>query len=185
MFYGNKYMSRIGKKPIDIPSGVEVKKEGNTVTVKGPKGTLTRDFLDLVEIEVKDNQIVSKPKTKEPFANALWGTYSSHLNNMVTGVSTGFVKKLFIEGVGYKIAVSGKNVVLDVGFSHEVTIPIPEGVTVEVDKGSFTVSGFDKEKVGELASKIRSTKPTEPYKGKGIRYEGERVLRKQGKKTVA
>ncbi len=178
-------MSRIGKKPIEIPKGVEVKKDGQTISVKGPKGTLSRDFLDLIDIEVTADQIVTKPKDSLPFTNALWGTYASHLSNMIEGVTQGFSKKLLIEGVGYKIAVAGKDVVLDIGFSHDVHIPIPEGVTVVVEKGSFTISGFDKEKVSELSAKIRSKKPTEPYKGKGIRYEGERVHRKQGKKTVS
>lgn len=178
-------MSRLGKKGIDIPSGVEVKVSGTTVAVKGPKGELTRTFRSSVGIEVSDGHITLVPKKKDKQTMSLWGTYTSHVSNMIQGVSEGFEKKLIIEGVGFRAEVSGKDLKLTIGFSHPVSVPIPEGVTVVVEKGDITVSGIDKEAVGQFASDVRSQKKPEPYKGKGIRYVGEVIRRKEGKKAAA
>lgn len=179
-------MSRIGRQIINIPDKVEVSLADGVLTVKGPKGTLTRSFkTDVVEIKIDGGQITFHPAQETIAAHALWGTYASHVKNMVIGVTEGYTKKLIIEGVGFKAALKGQDLELDIGLSHEVQVPIPEGVKVEVEKGSITVSGYDKEQVGEFAARVRAHKRTEPYKGKGIRYEGEHVRRKQGKKTVA
>lgn len=176
-------MSRIGRTIITIPSGVEVTKTGDTLTVKGPNGTLVRDFKSDITITIADGTVAFAP-VRETVANrALWGTYASHVVNMVDGVTKGFERKLLVEGVGYKWSVAGTNVVLDIGFSHTVNVPIPEGVKVVTEKNAMTVSGIDKEKVGQFAAVIRGHKRVEPYKGKGIRYEGEVVRRKQGKKS--
>jgi large subunit ribosomal protein L6 len=178
-------MSRIGRKQVNIPEKVTVAIDGDMVTVKGPLGELTRKIHPLIKVEVVDNNLTTTPLSQSITANTLWGTFSSHLNNMVVGVTKGFEKKLLIEGVGFKWAVNGTNVVLNIGFSHDVTLAIPAGIKVLVEKGSMTISGFNKETVGSFASVIRGYKPVEPYKGKGIRYEGEHVLRKQGKKSSA
>jgi large subunit ribosomal protein L6 len=178
-------MSRIGRKIIVIPEKVSVTVDGSLVTVKGPLGELTREFSPLIEVVVADNQVTLNPKEESIKANTLWGTFGSHLQNMVEGVSKGFEKKMIIEGVGYKWSVNGTNVVLDIGFSHDVNVAIPEGVKVVTEKGNMTVSGPDKEKVGSFAAIIRGYKKVEPYKGKGIRYVGEFVRRKQGKKSTA
>lgn len=178
-------MSRIGRKIINIPTGVDVVLDNSVLTVKGPKGSLTREFKTDITITIADGTISFNP-VKESVANrALWGTYASHVSNMVDGVTTGFQKKLLVEGVGYKWSLSGSNVVLDIGLSHNVNVPIPEGLTVVVEKNAMTVSGIDKEKVGQFSAVIRGYKRVEPYKGKGIRYEGEIVRRKQGKKSTA
>ncbi|OHA80720.1 MAG: 50S ribosomal protein L6 [Candidatus Yonathbacteria bacterium RIFCSPHIGHO2_01_FULL_51_10] len=177
-------MSRIGKQIITVPSKVEVKQEGNTITVKGPLGTLSRVFLPQVVITMEGNTITFAPKGDDKFSRSLWGTYAAHVKNMVEGVEKPFQKKLIVEGVGYKYEVSGKKVVLSVGFSHKVEVPIPEGLTVLVEKNVMTVSGIDKDKVGAFAAEVREWKKPEPYKGKGIRYEGEVVRRKEGKKTA-
>lgn len=151
----------------------------------GPLGTLSKNFRDEVSVKIDSNEITLAPNKETILAKALWGTYASHVKNMVTGVSVGFTKKLIIEGVGYKVALNGEALDLDIGFSHKVSVKIPAGVTVVVEKNLITITGFDKEKVGEFAAKIRSYKKTEPYKGKGIRYDDEVVRRKQGKKTVS
>lgn len=177
-------MSRIGKQPITIPEKTEVTITDGSVSVKGPLGTITRSFRDDVSIETKDNAVVVTPAKKTRLAKALWGTYASHMNNMISGVNTAFEKKLIVEGVGYRSEVQGKNVVLNVGFSHPVSLEIPEGVEVTAEKNLITVKGIDKDVVGEFTAKIRATKKPEPYKGKGIRYEDEIVRRKQGKKAV-
>ncbi len=177
-------MSRIGKQLIEIPSGVSVEQENGKVTVNGPKGTLVRGFLPEVSFEISDNTVTCHPEGDSVKHRSLWGTYASHLKNMVTGVTHGFEKKLIIEGIGFKASLQGSDkLVLDLGFSHSVIVDIPEGLSVTVEKNVVTISGIDKEAVGKLAARIRSFKKTEPYKGKGIRYEGEVVLRKQGKKT--
>lgn len=177
-------MSRLGKTPIAIPSGVTVTKDGQTVTVKGPKGTLTRDFTDMVTIEVTPEGVATAPASEERQAMSLWGTYASHIINMITGVTEGFTKQLELQGVGFRWAVAGNALEMQLGFSHPVKMDIPEGVTVTIEKNIMTISGTDKEVVGAFTANIRAKKKPEPYKGKGIRYVGEEVRRKQGKKSV-
>ena len=167
-----------------IPENTQVTVEGSLVTVKGPLGELSRKFNDVVSIEVKDDQVVVSPKDDSVFAKSMWGTVSSHIQNMLAGVNKAFEKKLIIKGVGYRAAATPKNIKLTVGFSHDVDLEIPEGIKVEAEKESITVSGIDKEKVGSFAAKIRDVKKPEPYKGKGIRYENENIIRKEGKKAV-
>ena len=178
--------SRIGRQIIIIPDKVAVSLNEGTLTVTGPKGTLVRDFkINLVAINISGSEITLTPLVENVFTNSLWGTYASHIKNMVIGVTEGYTKKLIIEGVGFKAALKGDILELDIGFSHLVPVNIPAGVAVVVEKNVITVSGYDKEKVGEFAARVRSHKKTEPYKGKGIRYEDELVKRKQGKKTVS
>lgn len=177
-------MSRLAKKPTPITNGVEVTLAGNTVTVKGPKGTLTRDFdTSLIGIEIANNEITFTKKKDNPFTRALWGTYASHIRNMMEGVTNAFSKKLILEGIGFKCDVKGTNVEMALGFSHPVVVAIPEGLTVTAEKNSLTIVGIDKEKVGAFAADIRSLKKPEPYKGKGFRYDGEVIRRKDGKKS--
>jgi large subunit ribosomal protein L6 len=177
-------MSRLAKQPIAIPAKTEISVSGGTITVKGTKGTLTRPTHKLISVEVgaEGVQVATKANTLE--ARAALGTYASHVRNMITGVNTGFSKKLLIEGVGYKWDVAGKTLNLSLGFSHPVKVAIPEGLTVTVDKGALNIVGFDKELVGQFAANIRALKTPEPYKGKGIRYSDEVVRRKQGKKAA-
>lgn len=177
-------MSRIGKKPVAIPGGVSVAVSGERVTVKGPKGTLERPFRSEISIEVKDKEVLVSPKRRTKLARALWGTYASHIKNMIEGTTQGFIKKLEVQGIGYKAAVQGGDLVLSLGFSHPVSFKAPEGITFGVEKNIITVSGIDKEKVGMAASRVRELKKPEPYKGKGIRYVGEIVRRKAGKKAI-
>lgn len=178
-------MSRVGKQEIHIPAGTEVLVQDNIVTVKGKLGTLTRTLSALVSVQVADGIVRVTPTKETGEALALWGTFASHIKNMVQGVNEKYVKSLVIEGIGYKAAVQGNKVVLSVGLSHQVELPIPEGVTVEVDKSDIKISGIDKEKVGQFTAVIRSTKKPEPYKGKGIRYASEIIRRKQGKRAGA
>jgi large subunit ribosomal protein L6 len=177
-------MSRLAKRPITVPAKTEVTVSGDTLTVKGPKGTLTRPGHRLISIEkgAEGVQVSMKKDTLE--ARALVGSYASHVRNMLEGVTTGFVKKLAIEGVGYKWDVAGKTLNLSLGFSHPVKMSIPEGLTVTVEKTALSIAGFDKELVGQFAANVRALKVPEPYKGKGIRYEGEFIRRKQGKKAA-
>ncbi|NOY35556.1 MAG: 50S ribosomal protein L6 [bacterium] len=177
-------MSRIGKKPISIPNGVEVKMEDGVVIVKGPLGELKRGFKDDIEIKIGESEVVLAPKKETGPMMALWGTYASHIGNMVEGVTKGFEKKLIVDGVGFKVQVEGQNLTLNLGFSHPVKVAIPEGVKVSVEKNIISVSGIDKEAVGGFSAKIRMLKKPEPYKGKGIRYENEVVRRKAGKKAA-
>jgi large subunit ribosomal protein L6 len=177
-------MSRIGKKPVDIPEKTEVTVDGNIVKVKGPNGELQRELNKFVTVEVKENQVIVNPVNDSLDARAFWGTFASHIDNMVKGVNEGYKKELIIEGVGYRAAVQGDKVVLNIGFSHPVELKIPEGVKAEVEKEKISISGIDKEKVGEFAATIRSKKKPEPYKGKGIRYADEVIRRKEGKKAV-
>lgn len=179
------HMSRLGKKNIIIPAGTTVSVSDNTLTVKGKGGELTRVLRPVVSVEVNGSEITVAPKAQTRLALALWGTYSAHLRNMIKGVNEPFVKKLILEGVGYKVAVQGNKVVLNVGFSHPVELIIPEGVTVTVEKNEISISGINKDAVGQFAAEIREVKKPEPYKGKGIRYEKEVVRRKQGKKAAA
>lgn len=178
-------MSRIGKQPIIIPDKVEVKFNAGLLSVKGPLGSLERKFSDRIAIKLGAKEITLEPVHLDIDSRALWGTYGSHIKNMVEGVTKGYTKKLLIEGVGFKYAVVGTQVVLDLGFSHQVKVNIPAGIKVVVEKNAMTITGIDKELVGQFTALIRSYKVTEPYKGKGIRYEGEFILRKQGKKATA
>ncbi|MDD5144951.1 MAG: 50S ribosomal protein L6 [Candidatus Pacebacteria bacterium] len=177
-------MSRVGKKPIQIPQGVEVRVERQKTFVKGPKGELSREFRPEVKIETKENEIVFSIDENTKLSRSLWGLSRMLLFNMIKGVVEGFEKKLEIQGVGYKAEVSGDSLVLNVGFSHSVKMEIPKDIKVSLDKNIITVSGFDKEAVGQFAANIRRVKPPEPYKGKGIRYLGEKVRRKVGKKVA-
>jgi large subunit ribosomal protein L6 len=177
-------MSRLGKKPILIPSGVEVKIDGEIVSVKGPKGELKRLFKNDVNISLNDNEMVLSPSRNSKEVMALWGTYVSHLKNMIDGVTKGFEKKLVIEGIGFRAQLEGKNLVLNLGFSHPIKIGIPDDLKAQVEKNIISILGADKEKVGALSAKIRALKKPEPYKGKGIRYENEIIRRKAGKKAA-
>ncbi|AKP45539.1 MULTISPECIES: 50S ribosomal protein L6 [Bacillus] len=175
-------MSRIGKKPIEIPSGVTVTVEKNTVTVKGPKGSLTRTFNPDFNIEVREKEIIVTRPSDSKEHRALHGTTRALLANMVEGVSKGFEKSLELIGVGYRAQKQGKKLVLNVGYSHPVEIEPEEGIEIEVPSNTkIVVKGVSKERVGALAANIRDVRPPEPYKGKGIRYEGEYVRRKEGK----
>lgn len=177
-------MSRIGKKPIEIPKGVEVKIEDNVVIVKGPKGELQKKIRPEIKVEVKENEILVSPEKETKKTNAFWGLTRTLIFNMIKGVTEGYEKKLEIQGVGYKTNLEGEDLVLQVGFSHPVKIDKVEGIKFEVEKNIITISGIDKELVGQIAAKIRKVRKPEPYKGKGIRYLGEEVRRKPGKKVV-
>ena len=177
-------MSRIGKKVIAIPPKTEVAYSEGFIVVKGSLGTLTKKFKQDIEITVGASEIRLVPKRITLETKALWGTYASHIINMIAGVNTLFAKKLILEGVGYKSEVKGGSLVLALGFSHPVSVSIPEGLKVTAEKNIITASGIDKELVGGFVANVRSLKKPEPYKGKGIRYEGEVIKRKQGKKTV-
>jgi large subunit ribosomal protein L6 len=177
-------MSRIGKQEIQIPKGVEVKREGSLLRVTGPKGKLEKDFRDDIVIDIGNEIIKLNPKRNDKFSRSLWGTYASHIKNMIAGVETPYVKKLILEGVGFKSEVKGKELHLSLGFSHPVIVPIPEGITTTAEKNNITITGIDKELVGSFSAAVRALKKAEPYKGKGMRYEGEVVRRKQGKKTA-
>ena len=177
-------MSRLAKQPIAIPPKTEVSISDDTVVVKGPKGVLTRAGNRALSIVVGEKGVEVKPKNESLEARSALGTYASHIRNMIEGVNKGFTKKLLIEGVGYKWDVQGKILNLSLGFSHPVKLPIPEGLTVTIEKGALTTVGFDKELVGQFVANVRALRPPEPYKGKGIRYEGEVIRRKQGKKAV-
>ncbi len=178
-------MSRIAKQPIPIPAGTEVTLANGVLTVKGPKGTLTRPVKDDVVIVIDGGTVTLSPKNESDiFSRALWGTYASHVKNMLAGVTTPYVKKLILEGVGFKSEVKGKDLALALGFSHPVSVSIPEGLTVTAEKNVITITGIDKEQVGQFAASVRAMKKPEPYKGKGFRYEGEVIRRKQGKKAA-
>ncbi|RKL65339.1 50S ribosomal protein L6 [Salipaludibacillus neizhouensis] len=175
-------MSRIGLKPVEIPSGVEVKIDNTTVSVKGPKGELTRQIHHEMIVKVEDNQVVVARPSDHKDHRALHGTTRSVINNMVEGVTKGFHKKLELVGVGYRAQMSGNKLVLNLGLSHPVEFVQEDGLEIEVPKNTeVIVKGIDKERVGALASNIRATRKPEPYKGKGVRYEGEYVRRKEGK----
>lgn len=178
-------MSRLGKKPIQIPSGTSVTTRGSNVLVKGPLGELTRDMLPSITITISDTLVTLAPKKLTNETRALWGTYVSHIKNMIQGVNKPYEKRLIIEGIGFKAEVKGAVLVLNLGFSHPVSVSIPQGLTVKVEKEAITISGINKESVGSFASELRALKKPEPYKGKGIRYEGEVIKLKQGKKAVS
>lgn len=178
-------MSRLGVQPAEIPSGVLVTLEDGVLSVKGPKGELSRSIPEDVTVTVTEDSVKVDPARTTIHSRALWGTYASHVRNMLAGVTDGFEKKLEVEGVGYKAEAQADKVVLNVGYSHSVELPIPEGVSVNVEKNVITVSGINKEVVGQFAANIRATREPEPYKGKGIHYEGEYIIRKQGKRAVS
>lgn len=178
-------MSRIGKQTVIVPAGTEVKLTGTTFSAKGPKGTLIRDFTGPVTININGSEITFTPnKIGDRTVNSLWGTYASHVKNMVIGVNEGYSKKLILEGVGFKSEVVGKDLNLALGFSHPVKVQIPEGLTVTAEKNNITVTGIDKELVGSFTASVRAMKKPEPYKGKGFRYSDEVIRRKQGKKAA-
>jgi large subunit ribosomal protein L6 len=175
-------VSRIGKQPIPVPSGVDIKIDGSTVTVKGPKGELTQTFTDVIGIELEDGNVVVTRPDESRTARSLHGLTRTLVANMVTGVSAGFSKNLEIVGVGYRAALKGNDIELQLGFSHPVLVVAEPGITFEVPAPTrITVSGIDKQRVGQVAADIRKWRKPEPYKGKGIRYEGEKVRRKLGK----
>lgn len=177
-------MSRIGKKSIAVPTGTDVTVVGREVVVKGKGGTLKRPLHPAISVSVNEGEITVAPHANTRLARALWGTFAAHIRNMVEGVNTPFSKKLQIEGIGYKAELSGKSLKLNLGFSHPMMVIIPEGLAVSIEKNIITVSGADKEMVGQFSASVRALKKPEPYKGKGIRYEGEVVREKQGKKAA-
>jgi len=178
-------MSRKGKMPIPVPSGVEVKVDGNKVTVKGSKGTLNQEFKTCVSVVVENQQVIVSAVEDDIKISKFHGLYRTLIDNMVTGVTKGFEKKLQMIGVGYRAAVKGQDLDLQVGFSHPSALPIPQGIEVKVDKGTeITIGGCDKQLVGQFAADIRRVRPPEPYKGKGIRYVDEYVRRKAGKSAA-
>ncbi|MBI2631070.1 50S ribosomal protein L6 [Candidatus Nomurabacteria bacterium] len=187
-------MSRIGKQEILIPAGVKISQQasagGNTLTVAGPKGNLSKIFRDDITISVGDKGIKLDIKRNDKFSKSLWGTYASHIKNMIAGVAIPYQKKLILEGVGFKSEVKparaggGKELHFALGFSHPVIIPIPDTIIATAEKNNITITGVDKELVGSFTAMVRALKKPEPYKGKGMRYENEVIRRKQGKKTV-
>ena len=177
-------MSRLGKQPITLPAGVEATFVDGVLTIKKGNNILTREMKDDVEVKVDGTTITLAPQAGSELAAALWGTYAAHVRNMIAGVTEGFKKILEIEGVGYRAELKGNKLVLLMGYSHPVEMEVPTGITVVVEKGVVTISGIDKEAVGQFAANVRKVKEPEPYKGKGIRYQGEYIIRKQGKKAV-
>jgi large subunit ribosomal protein L6 len=177
-------MSRIGKKPVAMPSGVSASVEGQTLTVKGPKGTLSMAMLDdLVAYTIEDGAISIKPLTQAQRNRAAWGMQRTQVQNLVTGVTEGFTKVLEINGVGYRAAIQGSNLKLQLGYSHDVNFAVPDGIDVKTpDATTVEISGIDKQQVGQVAAEIRRWRKPEPYKGKGIKYRGEFIFRKEGKK---
>ncbi|MGD1878450.1 MAG: 50S ribosomal protein L6 [Kiloniellaceae bacterium] len=176
-------MSRVGKNPVEVPSGVEIAVKGGLVSAKGKLGSLDFQATDDVAITQEDGKIWVKPANDSKKARAMWGTARSRIQNMVVGVSEGFKKDLEINGVGYRAAVQGQALNLQLGFSHDVAYPIPEGISIKCEKPTaITITGADKQKVGQVAAEIRAYRPPEPYKGKGVKYADEVILRKEGKK---
>ncbi|CCD86513.1 50S ribosomal subunit protein L6 [Bradyrhizobium sp. ORS 285] len=176
-------MSRIGKKPVTVPSGVTATVDGQTVKMKGPKGQLQFLVHDDVEVKFENGQVKVAPRTETKRARSLYGTARAQIANLVEGVTKGFEKKLEITGVGYRAAMQGKNLQLALGYSHDVVYQIPEGITIAVPKPTeITITGIDPQRVGQVAAEIRAYRPPEPYKGKGVKYAGEFIFRKEGKK---
>ncbi len=174
-------MSRVGKSPIEIPNGVTLTAEDGMLTVVGPKGTLSQPLLDDIMVSQEDGKIIVTRANDEPKIRAKHGLVRALLNNMVEGVTAGFSKQLEIQGVGYRVSLAGSELKFNLGFSHDVIYKIPQGVTAVVEQNTITISGISKQQVGQVAAEIRSLKKPEPYKGKGIRYVGERIIRKSGK----
>ena len=176
-------MSRIGKKPVAVPAGVTARVEGQKVSFKGPKGELSFTVPDDVMVGLEGNEVSVQPRSEEKRAQAMWGMSRSMLANLATGVSKGFEKRLEITGVGYKAAVAGKKLQLSLGYSHDIDFPIPEGIAITAPRPTeLVVAGIDKRAVGQTAAEIRAMRPPEPYKGKGVKYAGEFIFRKEGKK---
>jgi large subunit ribosomal protein L6 len=176
-------MSRVGKKPVAIPSGVTAKVEGQSIAIKGAKGELRFVAPNEVGVALANGQIKVEPRDETKRARAMWGMTRATVNNLVTGVSKGFEKKLEITGVGYKAAVAGKNLQLSLGYSHDITFPIPQGIAIVTPKPTeVMISGIDRQQVGQVAAEIRALRPPEPYKGKGVKYANEFIFRKEGKK---
>jgi len=176
-------MSRIGKKPIAVPSGVTANVEGQTVKVKGPKGALQVALHDDVAVKLDGGQIKVDPRFETKRARAQWGTSRTLVANLIAGVTKGFEERLEINGVGYRAAVQGKNLQIALGYSHDILYPIPEGITIATPRPvEIVITGSDRQKVGQVAAEIRDYRPPEPYKGKGIKYASERIFRKEGKK---
>ena len=176
-------MSRIGKKPVPIPAGVTASMEAGTLSVKGPKGELKMPMSDLISYEMQDDGLMVKPANGSKAARAFWGMQRTLVQNLVTGVTEGFTKVLEITGVGYRANSRGKMLKLQLGYSHDVDFAIPEGIEIKTpDNTTVEISGIDKQKVGQVAAEIRSWRKPEPYKGKGIKYRGEYIFRKEGKK---
>ena len=176
-------MSRIGKHPVPVPQGVQVQLAGQTLTAKGPKGEMKLTVVDELAVEVADSKITVKPRRVDRRSRSMWGMQRTLVNNLVKGVKDGFTQELEINGVGLRAAMQGKNLQLNMGFSHEVIYPIPAGIEIKVEKPtSIKIIGADKQLVGQVAAEIRAVKPPEPYKGKGIKYVDETILRKEGKK---
>jgi large subunit ribosomal protein L6 len=176
-------MSRVGKYPVSVPSGVQVALQGRTVVAKGKNGELQLELTDAVDITIENNQVAVKPRGGDRRARTLWGTTRSLINGMVIGVSTGFTKSMEITGTGYRAAVQGSDLVLNLGYSHEIRYPVPKGIKITCEKPtSIKVEGADKRQVGQVAAEIRAYRGPEPYKGKGVKYENEQILRKEGKK---
>ena len=178
-------MSKIGKKPISIPKGVDVKISGSSISAKGPKGELRRELPAGLELKIEDSRLSIKPEIINRESKTKWGLASSITKNMIKGVSEGFEKVLEFQGVGYKAVVKGNGLELGLGYSHPISYTAPEGITFKVEKNSITIQGIDKELVGKVAAEIRSFREPEPYKGSGIKYKGEVIIRKAGKKAVA
>lgn len=178
-------MSRIGKQPILIPDNVEVKVSNNLLTAKGPKGELNEEIHRDITVEIKDKEIIVRPKHIKEQNMAIWGTCRALIANMIEGVSRGFEKKLLFEGIGFRATVNEDKLVLNLGFSHPIEIVAPKGIEFKTEKNAIIVTGSDKSSVGQIAAKIRAIKKPEPYKGKGIRYEKEIIRRKAGKKAAA
>ncbi|HEY4509826.1 MAG TPA: 50S ribosomal protein L6 [Candidatus Paceibacterota bacterium] len=177
-------MSRIGKKPIEIPAGVLVKIDGQRVSVQGPKGELSRDFRPEVSLEQKESTFIVGLRSDSKLGRSLWGLTRTLISNMIQGVTQGYEKRLEIEGVGYRAELQGDSLKLSLGFSHPVQMKTPEHMAVALDKNTIIITGIDKEQVGQFAAKIRKVRPPEPYKGKGIHYMGEVIRRKLGKKAA-
>jgi len=176
-------MSRIGKRPVPVPAGVTAAIEGKILSVKGPKGTLTLDLADEVTYEIGDGGISVQPANDTKRARSFWGMQRTLVANLIAGVTDGYTKQLLITGVGYRANVQGKNLKLQLGYSHDVDYAIPEGITIATpDQTTVNISGIDKQKVGQVAAEIRRWRKPEPYKGKGIKYAGEFIFRKEGKK---
>jgi large subunit ribosomal protein L6 len=177
-------MSRVGKQQLEIPANTEATFVDGVFTVKGPLGTLSKMFKDAIVITIENNMITFAPKAEDPFSRAIWGTYASHVKNMLAGVNKPYSKKLILEGVGFKSEVKGTDLHLALGFSHPVIVPITLGLTVTAEKNVVSISGIDKEMVGQFSASVRALKKPEPYKGKGFRYDNEVIRRKAGKKTA-
>ena len=176
-------MSRVGKYPVEVPAGVTMALAGNILTAKGKLGELKLTIADNVEAKIDGAKVSVAPRTKEAQARMMWGTTRANIANMVKGVSVGYAKTLEITGTGFRAAVNGKNLVVNLGFSHDVVYPIPSGITISCEKPTLIkVAGMDKREVGQVCAEIRAYRPPEPYKGKGVKFEGEAIHRKEGKK---